>query len=207
MPQDAYPIEADVASFFTDQGITAPTGLDKYLAAAIARFEKETGYKPFLGAAEETTVLFDAPAWDGVLDLRGGFWDISAITTSNYPGLTARTIDLDTEVQLLPLEADGTELGYNEIRFLVRVVELPGSVRITGKRGYAEKLPDDAWQAIIEGAAAMAFLKTVGTGAVKREEIGTHKVEYDLTTAWNNKHESWSDTFDGTIARYRRVVG
>lgn len=206
MPYDAYPTLDDLSDLLDDSGLALPSTAGKKLAAMIARFEELTGYRPFLGASAETEVPFDAPPPSMVLDLKGGFWEVSEVRVGVTYASTGTLLVPNRDYVLRPYEADGDNTGYTEIEFLCGVPDVPRSVRVKGKRGYARQIPDDAHLAILRGALAECVMTAQGgEGAIRREKQGPVEYEYD-TTAGRDSVTRARDYFQEIALSYQRVT-
>lgn len=196
---DHYPTTAEVSTVLSEQGITPPSTLDKIVNAAIADFEAQSGYAPFLGATAAADWTFDPPSKipGFILDLEGGFWDVDAIVI----GETTLTTD---DYDLLPLNAASESRGWNEIRFLFHPGFTPASVVITGKRGYAEELPDDVYEAILGEILRRATLKA-SAGGERPTGVKQGLVTIKLASGENSTLEEAQEQYDSTILKYRRM--
>lgn len=193
-----YPTVAEISSALTEQGVAVPSTLDQIVAAAISDFEQGTGYVPFLGSATEESRTYDPPykAQDLTLNLKGGFWAIESVVISDVT-LAAEYYDL------LPLNAEADGRGYNEIRFRVHPGYEPASVVVTGKRGYAEELPDDVYQAIFDEAQRRAVLKSQ-SGGEQVSEVKQGLVTIKLASGSTSSLEDIESRYAQKVLDYRR---
>lgn len=195
---DHYPTEAEVSSALTEQGVTVPSTLSQIIAAVITEFEYDTGYVPFLGSGTEESRTYDPPykAQDLHLSLKGGFWEIESVA------LAGVTLD-DEYYDLLPLNAVADGRGFNEIRFKIHPGYAPASVVVTGKRGYAEELPDDVYQALFDEAQRRAILKSQA-GGEQVTEVKQGQMVVKLASGAMSSLEEIEARFEQTVLDYRR---
>ncbi len=194
-----HPTTAEVSTVLSEQGIAPPSTLDKIVNAVITDFEAQTGYAPFLGSSTAADWTFDPPSKipGFILDLEGGFWDIDEIVI----GETTLTTD---DYDLLPLNAANESRGWNEIRFLFHPGFEPAGVVITGKRGYAEELPDDVYEAEFNEMLRRATLKAMSAGGERPTEVKQGMMTVKLASGENSTLEEAQEQFDSTILKYRR---
>lgn len=166
----AYPTSAECLALFTEVGITLPSGLganqlDYYRYEAIDEFESETGYEPFLADSSTSQLRFDPPGVNQRGRVKGGakrlllnnaFATITEVlvgVTTDFAG-TALTVDVD--YRTLPLNSAALLQPITEIEFFTTQWGEPGSIRITGKRGYWTSIRAEIWGAIRKLTCARA---------------------------------------------------
>lgn len=206
MSQAAYPTVAQVDAFLASQGFTTATpGTSYHLADAIARWESLTGYKPFLGDTSSASWYFDSPG-SFMLDLKGGFWAVTSVAVGiNYSDDTGTALVLNQDYELLPLNAANEGRGWDQIRLLHSIPVGTRAIKIVGKRGYAEEIPDDAFNAILMGAASSTLLEAM-QGSAPMSEIDQGPVRYRFDNeAGRSKYDRWKGEFNKVAARYRRI--
>lgn len=209
--QDNYPTTEDVKNAFPP-GLTVPDGLERYLSSAIAKWKEMTGYPVFLGETSDFVARYNPAGPDGILDLKGGFWEVSEVRYGVIGASAGTVITLGTDYDLLPRNPEHEGQGWNEIQFYVaflRVQPCPmmyrGTIQITGKRGWGRQLPDDAWLAIRDEAAAEAYWQTVNPdGRLKKIKQGPVETELDVTDNWAREG---CMKFDSAVTRYGRKGG
>ncbi|MBX3095663.1 MAG: hypothetical protein KF812_02255 [Fimbriimonadaceae bacterium] len=143
MGKAAWPTPAELTAFLTTLGASAPgVVLADEISAAVAGWESESGFAPFLaaGAASRSYQPVNA-SW---LDLDGGWVSLTAVEW----GTNSLTLGSDAYLEPTVPGRPGTWL-----RFAFRVGgDTP--VVVTGVPGFAETIADDAWSAVMDLAAA-----------------------------------------------------
>lgn len=192
-----YPTELDLQAFLVSAGVvsSAPSGVASYVEGAIAEWERCTGYKPFLGESSDSSDYFNGPYPSKHLDLCGGYVSITSLAI----GITATddTGTVQTANQDWFPEHQGEAITGIEFTGLVSGLR---SIKIVGKKGYSATLPADAYQAILQKAAADAFPYLTQGGDAKRIKQGP--VEYEFN---ESQIGLWQKGFDMAVRRYRRV--
>lgn len=205
MPQDNHPSVGDIQAAFEQKGITPPSGLDRIRAGVIADLHRITCYHPFLGANIDVEVTLDPPykVRGFILDLEGGFWEITSITRGVTAYSTGTLLVEGTDYDLLPLDASTEERGWNEVRFRAHPGLEPASIVIVGKRGYARQLPDDLFDAELDEMCRRAESK-IASSTSNVEEIKQGPV----TVKFGKSGGSWSDAdkrFKSVARSYMRI--
>lgn len=197
--QAAYPTVAEISSALAEQGVTVPGTLAAIVAAVIADWERKTGYKPFLGASAATTWLFDAPylSRDFTLDFEGGFWAITSISNNDV------AVDAD-DYDLLPLNAANDGRGWDRVRFASHPGFGRGTISVVGKRGYAEELPDDVYQALFDEMQRRAILKSQ-TGGEQVESVKQGGLTVKLASGNESTLEEIECSFKSLAINYTRI--
>lgn len=196
-------------AFFEGQGFefTDTDLLDAAVLAAVQRFEKRSGYKPFLAIAVAAAYTFDPPAYGSAsLDLKGGFYTITQVKVRKGYGETGETLTEGRDYRLRPLNAQADYKPYTEIEFIVSPAGEPGSIEITGRRGYWHEIEEAAWLAV-RGDAFAQIVHDIIEGESTASELtqGPIKVKYD-----NDDGRSKIDRFQksalDTANQYKRIV-
>lgn len=205
----AYPTAAELVTFLG--GLPDPVTVDvttagRHMARAVNELEQRTGYRPFLGATAVASYHFDPPTGPSYrMSLEGGFWTVTAVYADAYGGYDGTLVD-PTNYDLLPINRSLDGGPITDIQFRTYVGSQPGAIRVDGKRGYAQALPDDLFQALLERAAVYALPTSYeGEGPVKRRKQGEREVEYGME-AGRSRASQWSKNFDTTISRYMRIT-
>jgi hypothetical protein len=199
MPQPNHPTVADISAALAEQGITPPSGLDRIRAAVIAEWDRLTCYKPFLGASIESTFTYDPPykIKGFELDLLGGFWQISSVKTGVTAYSTGTTLTQGTHYDVIPLNGDDEDRGWGKIRFRGHPGFEPASIEIIGKRGFAEQLPDDVFDAELEEMCRRAEEKVAtSTGNVTEVKQGPVTLKFEKSAS----------RFEGADKRFKRLA-
>ena len=147
--------------------------LDSAVNDAINWWQLQTGYAPFLAGASDTTRYFTPPGANefhqGPLwySLRGGSTKLwldsgaksitSVVTGISYDSTGAvvagTTLVENTDYVLYPLNYAAKSLPVEWIEFYTRLWGSQKAISVTGKFGYANPLPDSAWNAIQKKSA------------------------------------------------------
>lgn len=226
-----YPTAADLQVFLTGAKILSnpPANtqklidLDQAIAQAIATWEIETRYKPFLAETGDSTLYYNSEG--GVTDLQGGYVSISSVVVNTV----AKVGNQDFRPEPINAIQKGepyTRLNWGFINGIFPQfsgtfpiftgVEFPqpgqvGAVAVTGKRGYANPLPADAWQSVLNlgGAQMIPSLEIAQTGgAISVEELD------EKVTFWQGGRGPYSDIGErwagealrSARGKYRRFV-
>jgi len=186
MGKSAWPTATDANAFLSTLGASAP-GVDwaTVIAAEVMGFEAETGYTPFLaGGTASRPYRAEGKTW---LDLDGGWMSVSSLTLE---GSALSDFSLEPGVAGRP----GTW-----IRFGYRV---EGAIVVTGVPGFALEIPEDAWQAVLDRAAARAIESSLGgPGQVTSLRQGALAIERASPSA---AIEFLRARADRVVQRYRR---
>lgn len=192
----SWPTSDDVLAAATAAGFTlASVDAAAQLDAAVAEWERLTGWQPFLGAtADDEPVLatraFDPPEWGTVLPLRTGLLSIESVTVGVSPESSGTELAA-TGYEGLPV------LGspFTEIRFRSAWGGGPGSVRIEGWWGYCSAVPADAYDAVLNRAAALAVeaeIPGVSSGGFAQ---GSLRVDGGVLTSWARRFHATAQTY------------
>lgn len=240
----AYPSLTEFDLFLFASGlITPPTGsttrpqdvLDTGAAlfAAIAEWERGTGWVPFLTEAVATTRTFDPPGPErgpvggifvGVANMGGGrrlFLNagVRTITTLKIgvtPTSTGTTLVQNTDYWLRPQNATAFGRPYTYVEFGSPVWGPPNSVTILAPFGFGATLvssvwvptvPDDAWLAIMKMAAVelVPQLEMVLTGGESSIKLGNDEFKFN-PNLFQRQVEMWQMQNAKILGRYKRKV-
>lgn len=206
MPHADYPTAADLEAYLEAAGVSVGTlDLAQAVASAIAAFETATGRRML---AEDGTRLFDPPTNpSATLDL---LEDLAGTPTALTVAGTA--LAFGTGYRLLEPNAEARGKPYWAVQFgaprVFGAASYPywNSVSITGAWGYGAEIPDDAWEAMLQAAAALLgpqLAIVIAGGLVKWTEA-------DVTEDYGAKPYSeqialWDGFAKQTTAKYRRV--
>ncbi len=162
---------------------------DTFLAAAIARWEAATGYKPFLAGA--AAVRRFSPSGAKVVRV-GGLAELVSITI----GGTLYTEGVN--VFLMPEGAAEEGKPYQWLEFAYPLYGSPRSIVVNGKWGHSTTIPDDAFLAVLSKAAEFALpdlQRGITSGLIEwsegdvKEKYGDDPFEV-LRTAYQNLFET-----------------
>lgn len=196
----AYPTTSDLTDYLTAQGLTAPANVQVHLDAAIAEWERATGYQPFKEEANAQAYYYDPVPLYKALDLGTGFSTVTEVAIGvSDTDPTGTVLTLSEDYELLPYNRSGRPIEG----ILFRAFTVSGrarSVKVTGKRGYSSTIPDDAWRAILV-RAAMYTKQGMQVGGVAAFREGDVSVTYG-TGATPTEAESWLTA----VRTYQRIL-
>lgn len=227
MARSAYPTADNLSDFLTDAGLLASitltaTSLTDAANAAAQRWERETGYVPFLARAESRR--FDPPGpergpvgiYTGLnnvggsrkLFLDGGLLSVTAlqVNVTDLPLLVPpTTYVLNQDFFLRPAIAQDEQRPYSWIEFRVPQYGNPRSIQVSGEFGFCRELPPDAWGAILR-AGALELLPSVAQrihGGASSWAVGTEREQLDHTLS--GLRDDWDRYYRRVLGIYRRV--
>ena len=202
---------ADIDTLFDYAGV---------LASAVAQWELDTGYVPFIGAAD--TRLFDPPGPEqgpvGVylglnnvgggrkLFVQTGLISINAVTILiSAANPTGTVVNVNDDFYLRPQAAPQYGRPYTYLEFRVPQYGLPSSIQINGVFGYALQWPDDAWQAVLRKAASellpeFQLMLHRGVLSIKEQDESVQYAQSPLRPTL----ELWEAAYQKTLGRYAR---
>lgn len=174
-PASTYPKASDLTEFLTagkliESGQTFDT--EGAIDAAVADWERDTGWKPFLstGDDEEREFLVDPGRPDQYLPrlvsrrlfLHAGLLDVTSVKSGTGEDLPSGTW------ALMPRDGVTLQAPYTDIWVGAHV----RSIVINGKWGFCEDLPEDVWRAVLGRAACLVlpqleFARTSGIMSVQ----------------------------------------
>src|SRR5579862_1911807 len=154
----AYPTRNDLTNLLDDLKLPCPNPLrlDNLVNQAWQRFERETGWTPFLASNSPSTRVFDPPGQTGkyVAWPKGGgrmlALDAGLISTSSLSVDGNSAFVQGTDYWLRPAQGPAPA---TRIEFAAPIWANTYSVSITGIWGYSTAVPDDAWYCILRMAA------------------------------------------------------
>ncbi len=227
MPKTSAPDSNDIEGALRSLGLFSASELSALILdldlegkaqAALARWERETGWIPFLGDTADVTRYFDPSGPNQRLPGgRGGGWLMTLpngllSVTSIYSGFSAADVGTalvsETDYRLRPLNASVDGRPYTEIEMLGGASwGLGRSVRIIGRWGYSLTVPDDAWTAILYGAVSIALpeIRERVTGGLvewKEAEVSERYGEKFLASS----AMAWDQRWMSAVNRFKRVV-
>lgn len=210
MPQPAWPTEAEVGAIMVSSGLAsvAPDDDDitPYLNAAIAEWERQTGFRPWLQEDDAASYYYDGPGSTGILDLRAGFCTVTAIATGiTYDDDTGTALTANRDYILEPLGAREADRPFTQVRFLVSWTNRPRSIKVTGIKGFDDEIADGVWLAVAREAARLAVEDlTESGGDVDRVKQGQVEIEYSSESG--SMLAKWGKSFQMLAASYARMV-
>lgn len=186
----AYPTGAEFSAWLTNIGFEdVPTDADRLMSVAIDKFEKRTGWQPFLAVEKTKTFQFPAnPSNDGwrVDMMDDPFLSVSLVKLVRWKDLAEFTLANRTQYSLLPLSGGEDENPYFALRiFDPKYAAFQGEIRITGMFGYTTTLPEIVKDCLFKMAALEMFVSrgintmaTTGGREIKRTKVGSTEIEY-----------------------------
>lgn len=203
MAQNSLPNSEDLSAYLTAAGLTPGNiNLGIPLSATVLEWQRRTGFAPFLAGPEETRTF---PLLCGnVLELSTGLVSLASLSIDEQLYLPAFDFRL-VEWRRGMGAADGLS-PYTRIEFprgfSGQRSATPDRLSLTGRFGFALTVPDDAWQAIVEGAArrVATSLASVSTllGATQTK-IG------DVELKFHEARPAGNFIAPAAIAAYRRT--
>jgi hypothetical protein len=223
MPYSAYPTSGQIESFIRALGILTDEQLAALLdnldlagvaEAAQAAWEADTGWLPFLKDTADVARRFNPPGpnrrgltrggWDRI-DLEAGLLSVTSVTTGYSLTDAGSALALEDDYFLWPANAAAlfrpwTALEFNSYRW-----GQPESLRIVGAWGFSDRIPADAWQAILRHGATIAYSEIalgVSGGATRWTEADITE-EY-AAGIFQQHLAAWEQQWRRAVMRYRR---
>ncbi|OFX13605.1 MAG: hypothetical protein A2W00_04460 [Candidatus Eisenbacteria bacterium RBG_16_71_46] len=232
MGQAAAPTSDDLKQYIESLGVINPTKFDDAVAlmrldvkapAAWSDWEKRTGWKPFLKDAADVTRWFDPPGpnREGVsrgggrlLRLEAGLLTLTSLTTHlsvSEPDGTALTVNEHFWLTDAggDYNADAEGRPWEIVQFSSNQYGPPRSIRIIGRWGRAETIPDDAWEAVRQYGAYLAYQElslNISRGLFSHRDLNT-EIRYGGggTAPLSLEAQRWRDDYEMAALRYERV--
>ena len=219
MPRTAYPTDSDVAALAASVPLPSGYTFTGMAAAAVAEWERRTGYRPFLGSGVNSTRAYDPPGPNRrtlsgysllgggrILDLESGIYGLTSLSIGVGQDAPGTALVLGTDFWLEPLNADVIGVPWQRVRFRAPIFGLESSVSVVGLFGYGSVIPEDAWQAIARLGCALGLSQLaegLKVGAVKWAEENVSEA-YDplLIGSLGETMRTWAER---VLAGYRRV--
>lgn len=194
----SYPTHLELCEFCIESQLISefPTEYSAYesaIAAAIAKFESDTQWRPFVAPDADQTKAYKDWHW-GFLDLKGGFASITSVTFDDEPDPAVEGEDYE----LKP--------NYSTPTRWLSLKRTPAQkVTIVGKPGYATTCPADVKRALLAlGASKIANL--LSPGQLTRITQGEITYQYAQGAADNPTTQTaqWLAEYEHTVAIYTR---
>jgi hypothetical protein len=204
-----YPTSSDVTALLSAAGISGGDSLAAAaLAGVIAAFERGTGWRPLLKDTVDASRYFDTPCpgtFGCVLELRHGLQTLTELKCGVGFDGTGGTVMTQGEGFLLEPSDGGIDgRPYTQVRFIQYPFgNLVRSIKITGKWGYCDDVPDDISQAIIRKAAS-DVCKDLSLTSETMSRIKEGPVEYQFLADQDSTRVSRE--WDRVISRHMRVT-
>lgn len=209
----AMPVSSDVTNLLADAGVTAPSNatVAAALAAAIATWNSMTGYEPFLAAS--ATRYFDPPGGSprGFASPKGGSnvlrfdCGLVSLTSLSVAGVSKTQ---GTDFWLKPANKAASGKPYEWAEFSAPLYGKPNDVVVVGSWGYSATVPDDAWNAVLELAAAIAVAgpNVKASGGVLSYTIGSQVSETFAQSPFKAAIDQWLSDASLCAKGYARAV-
>lgn len=225
----AYPMGTALRAFLASAGVVPANpsdesgaeslvDYDRHAAAAAARWEKATGWIPFLAAESPTTRRIYQEDGARFWDLGGGVIP-GTVTGATLYGLygdaTGQALTYDDQYRFEPY------LPQNRPHELIRMgYARAGILALTARWGYCTVLPADVYDAILSDAAASLYDSLRGAlasgadgsnggggGDIQEVQQGELTVRFATSPAERRAlYSGWTATVQAAVNRYRRVV-
>jgi hypothetical protein len=176
MSHTTFPEDSDITTFVTGAGVIVPSGFSwvGYGVKSQREFERRTRRRPFLKDASDVERSFNPPAMEGSRGISGAVIDLDAgllSLTSIYMDVTYDNPDGVLLVQgrdfvLTPANAPviGEPWRYVQLLEPFYIVHQPlyaarqtQSVKVTGRWGYSDEVPEDVWKCCLALGASIAM--------------------------------------------------
>lgn len=193
---------------------------DTFAAAAVAQWETETGWRPFLADVDEDnpdqTRYFDPPGPNFRPQTLGGGYSLDlgtglVVLETVNTGYSSTDVGTErfagTDFDLYPYNADVLEQPWTRLEFLVPQWGARHSIRIVGRFGYSNTVPEDVWLAISHQAVRKALPELIHRakgGLIEWKQAETSERYGDEFLGRQDK--AWSDEWKETKRSYMRVV-
>lgn len=157
---------------------------DAVAGAALDTWETETGFRPFMASATESTRRFDPPAGKR-LDLRGGLVvapsEVRSGVTSTYAG---EVVDSDY-YWFIPSDYVEVSRPIEWIEFDMPQVGGKRSIAVTGYWGFCAngQIPDGAWLGVLHAGVCVAIPLILRGTAYGMRRLSEGDVSYEFDDA------------------------
>lgn len=175
--------------------------LDLTLAidAAYKDFQRDTKISPFFAETSDSTKYYSI---NGPYVQLHPYHSITSVYMGRKHETTSEAKTAVTDYEFVYDEETivGLELGsyYYD----------GGKIGITGKRGWSDDFPADAFQAILAQASGVHLQPSISaaihSGAIKWQE-GDVSEQYGAMGAYSASVDKWASTYMNTVNRYKRV--
>lgn len=197
-----YPTAVELAEFCVDAKLISGfpvdyTPYERAISAAIATWESDTGWTPFISAGsddEDVTRTYRRWTTGTMLDFQGGYVSITSVTFDDEATPAVDQTDYYCEPE------------YGSPKRWMRFLRLPSKVTIVGKPGYSADCPSDVKQALLSSAAAKISTLLNDIGQIVEIRQGDVGYKYAQGNADNptTQYAQWMADYKGLVARYSR---
>lgn len=207
----AWPTTSDVEAAVAAFGASVPAGFDTAgaLAVAIETVERVTGWSPIEPDASDVEVFVD-PTFGVSVPLPCGFVSITSVEVDGV------TLTANEDYCLEPTGAPTRNQPYSWLRMartdysaamsLRTSPGAPGTIKVTGKRGYAAAIPQAFANAAVMLAASEAIKASQGVnGPITELQQGLLKVKYGGSGGGNDASSDMERKAMASLAQYVRM--
>lgn len=197
----AWPSDTTAQAFATEQASIC-------VAGSIKEWERRTGWIPFKKQSTDTTREYTQTDPYGYLDLKAGILSVTSVVVGT------ETYTVNDDFKLMRLNSAQAEYPFDGIRFRNPINAYntypvwETEIEVTGKWGFSEEIPADAWKAILRQAGVDTLSQLENQqdiasisqdGFTKAFDVVGVITQKDLLTEWNK-------IFDKIVGLYRRVT-
>jgi hypothetical protein len=214
--QDVYNLLAQASFLKTAMAGFTGEYLESVAGAAATEWNKRTNYHPFVAPELASAKRFDPPGpsrrgrYQGggrLLNLRAGLVELTSLKLQPLDDPSdSETLVEGEDFFLEDANAPADGKPYTQVRFARNIWGKPQSLLITGRWGYADEYPADAWEAIRQYAALLAL-----TGLNIEQDVAsisqpglTKELDTVGTITPKDILIEWPKLFRAAAKRYRR---
>ena len=208
------PTGADLHAFLAGAGVLPATlsaaqqmiDLQSPVATAYEEWEELTGYQPFIAQRAVSVRRFTPREGEKLIFFGTGIITPTGLIVKTGVDTTyaGDTQTINEDFFLRPDNAEEEGKPYRWLEFYWRPSMYQRNISITARWGYSQRMPEDAWRAILCGAAArtIPFLAaSVAQGALEWRE-GDVSRKYGEGGAYGSVASQWREEFEGCAHCY-----
>jgi hypothetical protein len=198
-----WPTELEVQALGDAANLPNASSQGGFVAKAIAIFESRTGWNPWLPGDVSTQYLNAPQLWQqDIVYLDNPVISAEVYThwsdSSQTGTLATENIDFVWVTENYP--------GQVRPKYGIKFLRSPGTrarcIKVVGQLGASCQIPDDLYQAILDGAFSMAIpLFRQSDGPVAEEKTDKVSIKYGIE-AGRSKQETLMASFNDAINRY-----
>lgn len=213
-----YPVTVDLYRRIIDMGVLAEDTLTELSGrwdleskrnAAVAAWERESGWHPFVSTGVDSTRYFDAPE-SKYLELSAGLLSVTTVLTG-YSLTSAGTVQtVNDDFYLEERGAPDRGWPYTALRFGAFQSGDPRSIVVTGKWGFCavDSFPDDAFDAILDDALCRCYGQlalAVSRGVASIRDLSS-SVDYGGGKGgpFSGAQDAWRKNWQRTAEQFKR---
>ncbi len=209
----AYPTGDDLQAFMVQAGMVAANtneALDYsgYIDSAVAQWERDTGYYPFLNIGTEEVRVFDCPD-SYILAFDGGMIEMQ--DPDNFT-VDTRILTAGIDYDFYPYNAPNKGKPYTAVKFRYILRAYPyiqADIRIRANWGYTYSLPADVKQALLSHAAcnlmASSAYATGFVNMVKQDDVTIGYASTGSNAIMNAQQNQLINFYKDTLKRYKKT--